>query len=109
MSGDPLCTDTETANTAAKASRAPAMQARISVSLVDMKILASPASTIFVTNSEGAKYAIENPSHHRWLVRDDDRRAMFPSAFQTEELPFSGRNFRGQIRNSSSTESLQDA
>ncbi len=40
-----------TANTAASARMAPAMNARISVSRVDMKILDSPASTILVTNS----------------------------------------------------------
>src|SRR4051812_45153079 len=57
-SGDPVWTVTVTANTADSASRAPAISARISVSRVDMKIFASPASTIFATNSDGARYAI---------------------------------------------------
>src|SRR3954454_13788354 len=56
--GEPVCTVTVTAKTAARARSAPAMNARISVSLVDMKILDSPASTIFATNSEGARQAI---------------------------------------------------
>src|SRR3954466_658139 len=47
-----------TANTAASAKSAPAMKARINVSLVDMKILDSPASTIFTTNSDGLRYDI---------------------------------------------------
>jgi hypothetical protein len=33
----------------------------MTVSLVDMNILDSPASTIFVTNSEGTKYDIVFP------------------------------------------------
>src|SRR6266496_3226505 len=57
-SGEPVCTVTVTAKTAASASSAPAMKARMRVSRVDMKTLASPASTIFDTNSEGARYAI---------------------------------------------------
>ena len=54
-SGDPVCTVTVIANAAANARIAPAIKARIKVSLVDMKILDSPASIIFVTNSEGTK------------------------------------------------------
>ncbi len=52
-SGEPVCTVTATANTAARARIAPAMKPRIRVSRVDMKIFDSPASTILVTNSEG--------------------------------------------------------
>ncbi len=52
-SGEPVCTVMVTANTAASARMAPAMNARISVSRVDMKTFDSPASTILVTNSEG--------------------------------------------------------
>src|SRR3954464_11863949 len=37
----------------------------MTVSLVDMKILDSPASTILVTNSEGTRYDIEFPL---WVV-----------------------------------------
>ena len=55
MIGYPVCCVTITANTAASARIAPAMNARISVSRVDMKIFDSPASTILVTNSAGAK------------------------------------------------------
>src|SRR6185295_4437223 len=47
-----------TANTAASARIAPAMNARIKVSRVDMNIFDSPASTILVTNSAGARYDI---------------------------------------------------
>jgi hypothetical protein len=54
-----------------------------------MKILASPASTIFATNSEGAKYAIAIPLGCRRSVPDDDRRTRFPRFFQRVELPFS--------------------
>jgi hypothetical protein len=45
----------DTANAAPNARVAPAIKARIKVSLVDMNILDSPASTILVTNSEGTK------------------------------------------------------
>ena len=55
MIGYPVCWLTVTANTAASARIAPAMYARISVSRVDMKIFDSPASTILVTNSDGAR------------------------------------------------------
>src|SRR5690606_27248630 len=51
----PVWTVTVTAKAAPSVSVAPAMNARISVSLVDMKIFASPASTILVTNSLGAR------------------------------------------------------
>src|SRR5690606_18362153 len=44
------------ANTAARARMAPAMEARIRVSRVDMNSLDSPASTIWVTNSLGTRY-----------------------------------------------------
>ena len=54
-SGWPVWTLIVTAKAAASARVAPAMNARISVSLVDMKILDSPASTILVTNSLGAR------------------------------------------------------
>src|SRR3954469_13123859 len=54
--GTPVCWLTVMANTAASARIAPAMYARMSVSRVDMKILDSPASTILVTNSTGARY-----------------------------------------------------
>src|SRR5688572_19201928 len=37
------------------------MKARMSVSRVDMKIFDSPASTILVTNSAGARYDIAQP------------------------------------------------
>src|SRR4051794_5419034 len=36
------------------------------VSLVDMKILDSPASTILVTNSEGARYDIKSSLCLKW-------------------------------------------
>ncbi len=52
-SAEPVCTVMVTANTAARARMAPAMKARIRVSRVAMWILASPASTILVTNSAG--------------------------------------------------------
>jgi hypothetical protein len=55
MSGEPVWTAIVIANTAANARMAPAIYALIKVSLVDMKILDSPASTILVTNSEGTK------------------------------------------------------
>src|SRR6185369_5159375 len=57
-SGCPVLTVMVTANHAASARMAPAMYARITVSRVDMKIFDSPASTILVTNSDGAKYDI---------------------------------------------------
>src|ERR1700733_2642522 len=59
--GWPGLTLMETANPAASARIAPAMQARTTVSRVDMKILDSPASTILVTNSEGTRYDIKLP------------------------------------------------
>ena len=51
--GWPVSTVTVTANAAARASVAPAMYARISVSRVDIKIFASPASIIPVARSDG--------------------------------------------------------
>ena len=54
-SGLPVLVITVMAKKAARASIAPAMKARINVSLVDMKIFCSPASTILVTNSLGSK------------------------------------------------------
>src|SRR4051812_48207662 len=59
MIGYPVCWFTITANTAASARMAPAMNARMIVSRVDMKIFDSPASTILVTNSAGARYDID--------------------------------------------------
>ena len=53
--GELVCTVMVIANTAASARIAPAMYERIKVSRVDMKILDSPESTIFATNSVGAR------------------------------------------------------
>src|SRR3954449_7386415 len=64
-SGWPVFTLIVTANHAASARMAPAIKARITVSRVDMKTLDSPASTILVTNSEGARYDIQTSF---WLV-----------------------------------------
>src|SRR5690606_5015054 len=58
--GSPVCTLTVTANAAASARMAPAMYARITVSRVDMKIFASPASIILVASSEGLTYDTES-------------------------------------------------
>ena len=55
ISAEPLMTLALTANTAASARMAPAMKARMRVSRVDMWILASPVSTILVTNSAGER------------------------------------------------------
>jgi hypothetical protein len=55
ISGEPVWTAELIANTAANARIAPAINALIKVSLVDMKIFDSPASTILVTNSAGTK------------------------------------------------------
>jgi len=52
---DPVVTLTDTAKAADSAKIAPAMKERIRVSRVDMRILASPASTILVTNSLGLR------------------------------------------------------
>ena len=56
--GLPVFVATVIANTAASPKIAPAINARINVSLVDMKTFDSPVSTIFVTNSVGSKYDI---------------------------------------------------
>jgi hypothetical protein len=60
-----------TAKAAAKDRMAPAMNARITVSRVDMKILDSPASTILLTNSEGIKYATATPLFLRFGTISD--------------------------------------
>jgi hypothetical protein len=52
-SGSPVCTDTVTANAAARARMAPPMKERMSVSRVDMSTLEAPASIIRVTRSVG--------------------------------------------------------
>ena len=53
--GLPVLVITVIAKKAAKAKIAPAINARINVSLVDMNIFCSPASTIFLANSDGSK------------------------------------------------------
>ena len=59
ISGLPVATITEMAKNAANPKIAPAIKARTSVSLVDIKILDSPASTILVANSLGSIYDIK--------------------------------------------------
>ena len=58
--GLPVFTVTVMAKKAASANIAPAIKARIKVSLVDIHILDSPESTILVVNSLGSMYAIKH-------------------------------------------------
>src|SRR4051812_48234607 len=87
--GEPVWVVTVTAKTAASARSAPAMKARINVSLADMKLFASPASTIFATNSEGARYAIAVLLLAGVSVTSGDvRQAAFRMVFHSVELLF---------------------
>src|SRR5579883_2672296 len=75
-SGSLVFTVIVTANAAASARMAPAIKARMSVSRVDMKTFASPASIIFDASSDGFTYAMMRAPYTSFGYRSASHRCL---------------------------------